>query len=113
MPKKIEYKPPEWKLNNKWGIKRDAYNWMLCYEVGARWVPKGYYPSIELLLKDFYRKMLLSNPPEEMLIDHLTKVSEGVQQAIKQLSNSMGKPPTLQHVLDRQERLAAEKKGKR
>ena len=46
-------------------------NWILKRKSGGRWRPEKYYPSPDMLLESFYEQLLLSEPRQASLIEHI------------------------------------------
>jgi len=72
---------PQWMLSNDWGVGTDPYNWVLYRKGKKNWRPVGYYPSDELLLKSFHRKLTRTEPADPDLVRHVEAISRRAQAA--------------------------------
>jgi hypothetical protein len=72
---------PQWQLSPTWGVGTDKYNWILFSKGKKLWKAAGYYPSAELLLKSFYRKLTRTDPADPDLVRHVEAISRRVQAA--------------------------------
>jgi len=68
-------------LSDDWGVGTDRYNWILYHKGKKAWKPVGYYPSDELLLKSFYRKLTRTEPADPDLVRHVEAISRRAQAA--------------------------------
>ena len=85
---------PKWFLAPTWGVGRDSYNWILYRKQPKQWWPVGFYPSPEMLLKSFYRKMLRTEPADSDLVRHveaITKLVEGIAARFYEQISTQGK----------------------
>lgn len=103
MSDKRNRKGPEWELMKGWGIKRDTYNWILVSKTdkAKEWATRGYFPTVQSLLYGFQTKVVLEEPAQGSLVNHVVEANARVAEAIEKLALTMGEPPTLRHVLDR------------
>jgi hypothetical protein len=62
---------PKWILNDDWAVSTDTYNWVLYQRSGKSWRAIGYYPSPEMMLKSFHRKLTRKEPPQPTLEQHV------------------------------------------
>ncbi len=76
---------PTWLLSKDWGVGTDPYNWILYRKGKKSWKAAGYYPSAELLLKSFYRKLTRIEPADPDLIRHVDALSRRAQAAAARL----------------------------
>ncbi len=76
---------PEWTLSDDWAVGRDSYNWIL-YQKGKKvWKVKGYYPSVEILLKSFFRKLTRTASADPDLLRQVSRISRRVEAAAARL----------------------------
>ena len=78
-----------WQLSNDWGVNHDAYNWVLQHKATNRWRNVGYYPTPEVLLLSLHRKILLTNPAQPDLIQHLEVSLDVAQGCCERLSEQI------------------------
>ena len=76
---------PEWSLSEDWAVGRDSYNWILYHKSKKTWKAKGFYPSLQALLKSFYRKLTRTEPADSDLIMHVSRISRCVEAAAARL----------------------------
>lgn len=85
----------QWQLNEIWGVDVSAYNWILLRrgvrEDGkpGKWNEKGYYPSLDLLMKSFYRKLTRQSAKEPDLIKHVETCYKAAQSAAEQFFDQL------------------------
>jgi hypothetical protein len=81
-----KHKIPKWILFADWAMGSDPYNFILYKKRGERWTAIGFYPSIELLLKSLYTKLILTEPADPDLLKHVELASERVEACAAELS---------------------------
>ena len=64
-------KEPQWILSDNWAVGTEPYNWILYRLSGTRWRPIGFYPSPEMMLKSFHRKLARTEPHQPTLERHV------------------------------------------
>ncbi len=84
---------PHWTLNDNWAVSTDTYNWILYQRSGKSWRAIGYYPSLEMMLKSFHRKLARKEPPQPTLEQHVEHCLELVQAAATRLLDSLATYP--------------------
>lgn len=75
-----------WPISKNWAVSRNPYNWILQERRGKRWRPIGYYRTPEKLLHGLYEKLLLCEPAEPSLIEHIEHCLTVVEACTEQLS---------------------------
>jgi hypothetical protein len=86
-------KPPHWILNEDWAISTDTYNWILYRLSGKGWRAVGYYPTPEMLLKSFHRKLTRSETNQPTLEQHVEHCLRVAQAASESFMKSLGTYP--------------------
>jgi len=69
----------KWLLSPEWGVGTDPYNFIPYCRRGKRWDAVGFYPSPDLLLKSYYRKITRTEPAGPDLVRHVEAISRRVQ----------------------------------
>lgn len=80
---------PKWLLSADWGVSSDPFNWILYERRGERWIAKGFYPSVESLLRSLYQKLIRTEPADSDLVRHVEAISRRVQACAAALSNQI------------------------
>ena len=81
---------PDWELSADWAVGRDACNFILYQKAKKVWKVRGYYPSVELLLKSFFRKLTRTESADPDLLRHLSRISRRAQAAAARLYEQTG-----------------------
>ena len=76
---------PEWTLSDDWAVGRDRFNWILYQKAKKVWKVRGYYPSVEILLKSFFRKLTRTESADPDLLRHVSRISRRVEAAAARL----------------------------
>ena len=86
---------PEWILSERWAVSRSRSNWALYRNSGNRWRPYIYHPTLEMLLKGFYKELLRTEPAQPSLAEHIEHCSGLAQASARAFEAQIGTLLTL------------------
>lgn len=81
----------EWKLNERWGVGRDPYNWKLYRKGKTKWQIVGYYGDPHQMLRGFlYHLLLNEDRGAEDIAAHLEVCLDKFQDGVNALFAEFG-----------------------